>query len=65
MRFSKKRKKKTFSLLRIVLVIMEIRNNTVIRYEILSIQKLSSKYFQDTYYVLSAILGTGIKQVSR
>lgn len=62
MRFAKKGKK--ISLLRIVLVIMEIRNNTVIRYEILSIQKLSSEYFQGTYYVLGAILGTRIKQVS-
>lgn len=44
---------------------MEIRNNTVKRYEIPSIQKLSSEYFQDTYYVLGPILGTGIKQVSR
>ena len=58
------RKEKKISLLRIVLVIMEIRNNTVIRYEILSIQKLSSEYFQGTYYVLGAILGPRIKQVS-
>lgn len=64
MRFAKKGKK-NLSLLRIVLVIMEIRNNTVIRHEILSIQKLSSEYFQGTYYVLGAILGTRIKQVSK
>lgn len=60
-----RKEKKNLSLLRIVLVILEIKNNAVIRHEIPSIQKLSNEYFQGTYYVLGAILGTRIKQVSR